>query len=182
MYDNSVIILTADHGESLGDWGRHGHISIAPEIMRIPLIIHLPGALRKQLVWDARKPVFLEDITPTIYYLAGHRNLKEGEMLGQPLFTSADEQPRPAAKHYFMMSSYMPVFGILTGDEHGLYIVDASLHHSAFYDLEHDPTASENKITAPLKKRYQALIREDLEKIDHFYQVQIGQAAEAHQK
>ena len=170
MYENSVVILTADHGESLGDWGRWGHISIAPEIMRIPLIIHLPQKMKKQLVWDTEKPVLLEDITPTIYYLAGHHDIKRGEMLGRPLFTSTlSEQTGKSPDHYFMMSSYMPIFGILTRNEDGLYIVDASLHTTYFYDLRNDPTASENKITTALKRKFESQVRQDLAKIDTFY-------------
>jgi len=176
MYDNSVVILTADHGESLGDWGRWGHITIAPEIMRIPLIIHLPPSQKTQLVWDTKTPAFLEDIAPSIYYLAGHRDLKKDQMLGHALFTSsAREQTAITPDHYFMMSSYMPVFGVLTADENGLYIVDASLRRSAFYDLQHDPTASENRITAQLKKKYEAMVRQDLEKLDRLYHVQFNQ-------
>src|SRR4029077_12289765 len=111
----------------------------------------------ERLVWDTKKPAFLEDIAPSIYYLAGHRDLEKGEMMGHPLFTStAGEQLAITPDHYFMMSSYMPVFGVLTGDENGLYIVDASMRRSSFYDLRRDPTASENRITAQLKKKYEA--------------------------
>jgi hypothetical protein len=174
MYENSVVILTADHGESLGDWGRWGHISIAPEIMRIPLIIHVPDRLRNNLFRDTEKPAFLEDITPSIYYLAGHHALKRGEMFGRSLFAhTANERVEKSPDHYFMMSSYMPIFGILTSDEKGLYIVDASLRRTSFYDLGHDPAASENRITVALKRKYEQLVREDLKKIDAFYHVDI---------
>jgi len=176
MYDNSVVILTADHGESLGDWGRWGHIGISPEILRIPLIIHVPERLKKEMVWDVKQPVFLEDITPSLYALAGHPPMEGHEMFGHSLFTrSAGEQTRPVPDHYLLMSSYMPMFGILSGDEKSLYVVDASLHRSYFYDLQHDPGASENRITAALKKKYEKLVREDLLKIDAFYRVDLAE-------
>jgi len=175
LYENSVVILTADHGASLGEFGRWGHITVAPEIMRIPLIIHLPKPMKEQLVWDTEKPVFLEDITPSIYYLAGHHPLKHNEMFGRPLFTSTiEEQAQQPADHYFMMSSYMPVFGVLTSDQKSLYIVDASLQRTYFYDLEHDSTASENRITVALKKKYEQVVREHLKKIDSFYRLRMS--------
>ncbi len=53
LYDNSIIILTADHGESYGEYGRYGHADfLFPEIIRIPLIIHLPPQLRTKVQWD----------------------------------------------------------------------------------------------------------------------------------
>src|SRR6185503_611763 len=52
-YDDSIIILLSDHGDSLGEEGRWGHAYfIVPEIIRIPLIIHVPPALRASLSAD----------------------------------------------------------------------------------------------------------------------------------
>jgi arylsulfatase A-like enzyme len=170
LYENSIVILTADHGESLGEWGRWGHISIAPEIMQIPLIIHVPERLKSKLIFDPNQPAFLEDITPSLYYLAGHTSLQSGEMYGRSLFrTKPAEQPHQQPDHYLLMSSYLPVFGILSGDQKHLFIVDATIERTYYYDLEHDPSASENKVTAHVKAKYEQLIRQDLEKLDNFY-------------
>ena len=170
-YENSVIVLTADHGESLGEWGRLGHVAyLTPETMRIPMIIHLPEKLKADLTWDVHRPAFLQDVTPTLYYLLGHRPIKQNDWYGRPLFThSAKEQAAPRPDHYLLMSSYLPVFGLLSGDESSLYIVDAAKESNYFYDLRRDPGASTNKITAPLRKKYADLLRKDLEKLDTFY-------------
>ncbi len=43
--DRTIIILTSDHGEELLDRGFRGHgHSLYPELVRAPLIIHVPGA------------------------------------------------------------------------------------------------------------------------------------------
>jgi membrane-anchored protein YejM (alkaline phosphatase superfamily) len=170
-YENSIIVLTADHGESLGEWGRHGHVAyLTPETMRIPMIIHLPEKLKADLNWDVHRPVFLQDVTPTLYYLLGHGPLKHNALYGRPLFThTAKEQAAPRPDHYLLMSSYLPVFGLLSGDENSLYIVDAGKESNYFYDLQQDPEASRNRITAPLRKKYADLLRKDLEKLDAFY-------------
>jgi len=48
MYDNSVIIVTADHGEATGELGRRSHSTVLyPEVMRIPLVMHLPIQMRQ---------------------------------------------------------------------------------------------------------------------------------------
>ncbi|HKT52037.1 MAG TPA: sulfatase-like hydrolase/transferase, partial [Candidatus Angelobacter sp.] len=83
-YENSVIVLTADHGESLGEWGRRGHIGyLTPEAIRIPLIIHLPEKLKANLTWDANRPAFLQDLTPTLYYLLGHKPARPNDLYGR---------------------------------------------------------------------------------------------------
>ena len=170
-YDNSIIILTADHGESLGEWGRHGHVAyLTPEAIRIPLIIHLPEKLKASLTWNANRPAFLQDLTPTLYYLLGHKPARPNDLYGRPLFThSAKEQGGPRPDHYLLMSSYLPVFGILSGDESSLYIVDAAAESNYFYDLRKDPQATTNRITSSLRKKYAEQLEEDLKKIDRFY-------------
>ncbi|MFN8007899.1 MAG: sulfatase-like hydrolase/transferase [Terriglobia bacterium] len=88
LYEESIIILTADHGESLGEDGRWGHAyTIFPEVLRIPLILHLPAHLRPQSPADTKAVAFLTDVTPTLYALLGHRPSRSSEMLGRPLFT-----------------------------------------------------------------------------------------------
>lgn len=44
IYDNSLIILTSDHGEHLGENGHYSHqLSIEEELLRIPLLIKYPN-------------------------------------------------------------------------------------------------------------------------------------------
>ena len=74
VYDNSIIVVTSDHGDATGEFGRSSHsTSIWPEIMHVPLIIHLPAKMREHLVYDDTRLSTLTDITPTLYYLLGHR-------------------------------------------------------------------------------------------------------------
>ncbi|HYE87918.1 MAG TPA: sulfatase-like hydrolase/transferase, partial [Vicinamibacterales bacterium] len=47
LYDNSIIIFSSDHGDTLGTDGNWGHqFFLFPEDVRIPLIIRLPPAMR----------------------------------------------------------------------------------------------------------------------------------------
>ena len=46
LYDNTLIVLTSDHGEEFGERGsvgRHGH-TLHDELLHVPLIIKLPGS------------------------------------------------------------------------------------------------------------------------------------------
>jgi arylsulfatase A-like enzyme len=171
LYENSIVIVTADHGESLGEMGRLGHVSnVTPEVARIPLLIHLPERLRTGMFWDTTRQVSLHDLAPTLFYLLGHRPLKRNEMLGRPLFTlSQEEQAGPQPDHFLLMSSYMPVFGVLSQDQRELFVVDASLRRQYYYNLADDPFAFKNRITVPIRDHYEPILRNDLEKIDKFY-------------
>lgn len=170
LYENSIVILTADHGESLGEVGRQGHVaSVTPEIIRIPLIVHLPGRIQSRMVWDAKRFASLHDLTPTLYYLLGHRPLKSGPMLGRPLFTLTREEQAATPEHFLVMSSYVAVFGSLSGDQKSLFMVDANLHRNYYYTLHDDPRAFHNRITAAIRDRYEPILRQDLEEIDRLY-------------
>ena len=64
----TAIIVTADHGESLGDHGERGHgIFVYESALRVPLIVRWPG-IEPRRVPD---PVQLIDLAPTILALEG---------------------------------------------------------------------------------------------------------------
>ena len=63
----AVVILTADHGESLGESGLYNHGFMAPMTLRIPLIAHFPNRSPRNI----SVPVSLIDIAPTILALGG---------------------------------------------------------------------------------------------------------------
>ena len=63
----TVIVLAADHGESLGEHRWFGHNRLFQGILHTPLIVHVPGAPHRTI--DA--PVMNVDIVPTITRLVG---------------------------------------------------------------------------------------------------------------
>ncbi|MHC4742175.1 MAG: sulfatase-like hydrolase/transferase [Planctomycetota bacterium] len=69
MYDSSLIIVTADHGEMLGEHGEAGHMYfIYQSAMKVPLIWKLPGSSSAQRIDGITGIV---DIVPTVCDLAG---------------------------------------------------------------------------------------------------------------
>jgi arylsulfatase A-like enzyme len=53
LYDDSLIIVTSDHGEHLGEKGRYSHqLSMADELLRVPLIVRYPGGVGAGSVVD----------------------------------------------------------------------------------------------------------------------------------
>ena len=71
--DNTIFIITADHGEEFMEHGRFGHGYLYDETIRVPLILCGPGIEDGIVIED---PVELLDIGPTILELVGIRKTK----------------------------------------------------------------------------------------------------------
>jgi phosphoglycerol transferase MdoB-like AlkP superfamily enzyme len=170
MYDNSIVILTADHGDSLGEQGRWGHAyTIYPEILRVPLIIHLPTALRQKLSAAPSAIAFSTDITPSLYYMLGHKPTTNNEMFGHPLFTErAEEQAQYRRDNYLVASSYGAAYGILSGDGKALFVSDAVSYKDYWFDLTTDDSGG-SSVNNSTKAKYQEKIRKGILAINHFY-------------
>ncbi len=170
LFDNSIVILTSDHGDSLGERGRWGHAyTVVPEVVRIPLIIHLPATMRS-LAFDPDSTAFLTDITPSLYYLLGHRPIEPNRIFGRPLFTqSAQEASAYARDSYLIASSYAPVYGLLAGDGRSLYVVDGVTYKDSFYQWDGGQPVSSPAVTPELRVGNQQRIRDYVAEISRFY-------------
>lgn len=65
---DTIVVITSDHGESLGEGGRFSHASLALETLLVPLIVVLPGETSAR---DIPSQVRLIDLYPTLLELAG---------------------------------------------------------------------------------------------------------------
>jgi arylsulfatase A-like enzyme len=78
VYDDTLFVITSDHGEEFnehGSWG-HGH-STYQELLHVPLMFRFPGAVPQGKV--VQQTVSILDIGPTIMELTGTKRLPEGE-------------------------------------------------------------------------------------------------------
>jgi arylsulfatase A-like enzyme len=173
MYENSIIVLTSDHGDAYGEFGRYGHCDfLFPEVIRIPLVIHLPSEMRRKMVWDSESVAFSLDVTPSIYYLLGHRPILNNELLGRPLFTETQaERQAYVRKDYLLASSYAAVYGILSDDGDSLFIADAVNHRGYFYDFSQDPAGTRNEINARRWNEGENEVRRQILLLDQAYDI-----------
>jgi arylsulfatase A-like enzyme len=93
--DRTIVVLTADHGESLGEHGIwFEHLGLHDPVTRVPLIIVAPGRLAPGRRHDVASGL---DVAPTILGLAGldvpptmrGRNLLEPGLRPVPIVTEA---------------------------------------------------------------------------------------------
>ena len=176
LYESSIIIVTSDHGDATGEFGRMSHsTSIWPEIMHVPLIIHLPAEMRKKLVYDDSRLSTLTDITPTLYYLLGHHPVQHNALYGRPLFAETKQElDSYAPRDLLLASDVRAVYGILTADGRYLYTTYDSPAQSYLFDLTADPNAQHSILTPALKQRYDEELIEQLQTVGSFYRYKPG--------
>jgi hypothetical protein len=169
-FDRSIIILTSDHGEGIGDFGRWGHgDSVLPDALRVPLIVRLPAAYR-HLAADTQSMAMTTDIVPSLYYLLGHRPTLRHTVAGRPLFTESEAEQQGSRREYEVVSnSYRPTFGVLDRDAHTLYFVDAITRRQGLFDLRRDPHALRNIINVDEQQRGERRIRAFLGEVNRLY-------------
>src|SRR5579863_1081919 len=170
LYDDSIIIVTSDHGDATGELGRSSHsLSIYPEVMRVPLIVHLPSDMRR-LVHDDSHLSALTDITPSLYYLLGHRPIRTNTLFGHPLFVETPGEAQAFQRNeLFMASDERAVYGLLTDNGRFLYTTYDSPAHSFLFDLSRDADAQHSILNDSLKKGYDEQIIKQLHAVADFY-------------
>lgn len=137
VYDRSLIVLTADHGELIGEDGRWGHsYHMFPQVIQVPLFIHLPaamGTMRTQM--DGGAMALSTDITPTIYAALGYRLPAPPPLAGRPLAPSTmDDSAARRRGHAVLSASYGAVYAVVSRNGRRLYIADAIQERDHAYE------------------------------------------------
>jgi hypothetical protein len=170
LFDDSVIVLTADHGDSLGEDGRWGHAyTLVPEVARVPLIVHLPKAF--QNLYSAPNSVaFQSDVTPSLYYMLGHKPTLREHFYGRPLFTeSPAEQKTMMQDSYILAASYAAVWGVLGDNGQSLYVADAVNYKDSIFSISENGASSAGYLGSSQKSAAEDLIGKGIAEINAFY-------------
>ena len=69
LLENAIVVVTSDHGEEFKEHGLIGHEkTLYGEVLHVPLLISLPGSVRRT---DVTEVVSLVDLAPTLLGLIG---------------------------------------------------------------------------------------------------------------
>jgi len=121
-------------------------------------------------VYDDKRLAALTDITPTLFYLLGHKPIRHNALYGRPLFAASQEElDNYPQRDLFLASDLHAVYGILTADGRYLYTTYDSPAQSYLFDLAADPNAQRDILTPALKQRYDEEIIEHLQAIGDYY-------------
>lgn len=145
LADNTIVVITSDHGEALGEHGLAGHSSLYDHDLLVPLVLGLPGG---RFGGDRVAPqVRSVDIVPTILEAAG-MPVPEG-LDGRsliPLITGEERQSREA-RSYTALSNH----GLALRGDGRKYIFrnvpwQVPTGWEELYDLAEDPGETANLV------------------------------------
>ena len=151
LFENTVVIYTSDHGESLGEHGLWRKMNFYEQSVRVPLQISWPKVLPCETRHNV--PVSLVDATATILDLAGisPEVIRLMELDGEslvPLMTSKDSSVRGEAfSEHLAHGTDRPRAMIRKGSFKLCYSHGGSVGESSdveLYDLKNDPGEFEN--------------------------------------
>jgi len=102
---DTVVVILGDHGEAFLERGRFGHNQgFSPEELRVPLVLHIPGAAPARITY----PTSHLDIVPTLLPLTGVKNPASDYSSGVGLL-------EPAGRPYITAASW-DTAALLTGE------------------------------------------------------------------
>jgi len=170
LYEKSIIVVTSDHGDSLGEEGRMGHAyTLYPEIARVPLIVRVPAAMRDRYVWDPQRPAYTTDLTPTLFRLLGHEPVPPRPFFGESLAALPGET-RPPPRNRMIAASYGSVYGALLDGATRLYVADAIQRRELAFELGPGAVAGTAiPVTPALRRAGGDVIRATVEAIAEQY-------------
>ena len=176
LYDESLIILTADHGEMNGEWGcidKGAYLN--PQVLRVPVIIKLPrnsnhpkiNGLERRSSFTFEEPCSLLDIAPTILDTVGVEI--PNRLDGFCLLDTAPGEKRPSDKPImFDVWNHVvpnPSVGIVFRSSDGrfyMFSYNTTDYIDELYDLS--PGASLNNLYG--NPEYQAVYEEALRELN----------------
>ncbi|MDH5672210.1 MAG: sulfatase-like hydrolase/transferase [Myxococcales bacterium] len=148
LADETMVVVTADHGEEFWDHGSvgHGH-SVYDELLHVPLIVRIPGLTEgKQVVEDS---VGLVDVMPTILEALGQ---EVPEHLSGRSFLPELRGQRPSAPRT-AVSGFMTGWRTLSVGR--LKFIQRTLKDVWLYDVESDPSEKKDLAEShPIALRY----------------------------
>lgn len=139
----TIVLVSGDHGESLGEHGESGHgVFLYDATVRVPLLLHLAGGRGSGA--RVATQVRLTDVAPTLRAAAGLSPIaSDGEDL-RPLLASPRGRDRPAfseSDYPAFVLGWSPMRSLRDGGEK---FIDAPKRE--YYDLRSDPRELENAI------------------------------------
>ena len=172
LADDSIVILTSDHGDFLGEHGLFYKMSFREHAAHVPLIVSAPGRFAARTVDE---PVSLVDLAPTLLDLARPGLSAEmtapvdgGSLVG--LLEGEDELDRTVVGEYLAETVLAPMVMIRRGR---WKLIHTPSDPDQLFDVEADPLelvnlaeSAENRLVLQ-ELRAEVARRWDFDAVDH---------------
>jgi arylsulfatase A-like enzyme len=165
LYENTLIIITADHGEHHGDHQLLGHSkSVYQSLIHVPLVIKYPGQQQAAVI---DTPISQIDFLPTILATVGIP--VPPALTGLDLRTISTAPPRALVSAGYMARGFMHQI-TMAFIANGMKYIDSTLGTRELFDLSRDPDEQTNLYRAddPLSRSMRAGLSEWLKKVPAF--------------
>lgn len=190
-YDDTLIIVTADHGDEFNEHGEVGHwAKLYDELIRVPLIIKWPSSHGGVVI---EEQVQLLDIAPTILDFLGIE--KPGGFQGTSLIPLMEGKGRRGMDSTGVISETVHNKGRVPRDGKGKrltsyrteewkYIIDEETGRGELYNLQDDPQEKKNLVdrepqkAAEFRSRITTHIRMEEKSKEAFITVERGRIRE----
>lgn len=143
--DETIVVITADHGEHFYEHRRMLHRSLYEEALRVPLIIRTPGGVSGKRV---KEVVYQTDLVPTLLELIGLPTdpRLRGRSLAQTLLSWPVEPADPGLRisHNPSMSTVLREGPLKYIRNYGLDPSGQGVSKEELYDLLRDPREQRN--------------------------------------
>jgi arylsulfatase A-like enzyme len=148
LTDDTIVVVTADHGDEFFEHGGKGHATtLFDEVLRIPLLMRYPRRIRPGQVVDEQ--VRLEDVAPTILGLArvdppadfgvhgGPEDAAGADLT--PWLVGHPKEPFPSLTAYALLVPFGRTTAVRTPTHKLIERTQGKRRHTFFYDLRSDP-------------------------------------------
>jgi arylsulfatase A-like enzyme/predicted Zn-dependent protease len=160
LRDDTIVVVTADHGEGLGSHGEdeHGYY-VYDYAVRVPLLMRIPGTSGVRVAQQVRTV----DIFPTLLELATGEKVEgiEGRSLERLIAGEKEDAPRYAYSESMATNLQYGWSALYSLRKDGYKYIDAP--RGELYDLTRDPGEATNRLDE--ERRVARELRAELTKI-----------------
>ncbi len=159
LFENTVVVLTSDHGEMLGEHGLWYKKTFYEEACRVPLIVSHPGLEPRRVEAN----VSLVDLLPTLLEIAGDEKLAclveavAGRGLWSLVSGSGTAGERPVFAENLAEGATTP---LLMVKQDALKYIHSEVDPAQLFDLAADPQEQVNQFENPAYREQRDRLRQ----------------------